>query len=49
MSDSTQPLAPVNSGDKPKHADDCAWHFEQYPWECICGAIPTPDRRSAHG
>jgi len=23
-----------------KHADDCGWHVDQYPWECTCGAIP---------
>ena len=22
-----------------KHADDCDWHVDQYPWECTCGAI----------
>lgn len=20
-----------------KHADDCAWHVDQYSWECTCG------------
>lgn len=23
-----------------KHADNCDWHADQYPWECTCGAIP---------
>jgi hypothetical protein len=26
-----------------KHHPDCGWHFEQYPWECDCGAIVDPD------
>lgn len=21
-----------------KHADNCDWHLDQYPWECTCGA-----------
>lgn len=24
------------------HHRDCHWQFEQYPWECNCGAIPDP-------
>lgn len=24
------------------HHKDCEWHFDQYPWECTCGAIPDP-------
>lgn len=27
------------------HAEDCEWHFEQYPWECDCGAIADPESR----
>lgn len=22
-----------------KHADDCGWHVDQYPWECTCGLV----------
>ena len=22
-----------------RHADNCEWHFDQYDWECTCGAV----------
>lgn len=25
------------------HGADCAWHVDQYPWECTCGAIGDSD------
>lgn len=24
----------------PKHSPACAWHQDQYDWECDCGAVP---------
>lgn len=27
------------------HHTNCEWHFEQYPWECTCGAIPDAEAR----
>ena len=24
-------------GNKSGHAEKCAWHLDQYPWECTCG------------
>lgn len=27
------------------HHRDCHWQFEQYPWECNCGAVPDPASR----
>jgi hypothetical protein len=26
------------------HSIDCDWHFDQYPWECTCGAIACPQK-----
>lgn len=25
---------------EPKHAGNCEYWYEQYPWECSCGATP---------
>lgn len=32
-----KPNAAFGNFEPPKHADDCEWHFEQYPHECTCG------------
>lgn len=25
------------------HGPQCNWHWDQYDWECDCGAIPNPE------
>lgn len=30
--------------DPRRHSDNCDWHVDQYPWECVCGAIENPDQ-----
>lgn len=30
--------------DPKSHADNCDWHFDQYPWECTC----TPNAKVMH-
>ncbi len=29
-----------------RHAPNCDWWTDQYPWECTCGAIRTAARAS---